>query len=162
MKSWNVTHLLFSMKMNISHLITQKNGLDPKQINDAEVQPCCNNIPVDHSPTNSYGLESKKTDRSPAMPTVETKLIPLQSNLPCLPCFESKLSKTNTANRFFVSFEKELELQYDKHDVEYLSPTLGKLPKSTYARRRKLKCKCYLLCEAELKKKDQVRLKKKI
>ena len=88
----------------------RKYGLDPKQINDAEVQPCYKNAGVERIPTDSYGFDSKIIERFPATPTAETELLPLVSKPPGLPRFESKLNKTNTANRkkVFISSEKNL------------------------------------------------------
>ena len=96
--------------------------------------------PLHSSPTISYGLDSKIIERPPVTMTAETEQFPHESISSCPLLFESKLDKTNTANRNkrFINAEKGLEVQCDKHNVEYVSPIPGKLPNSTKARRKKL------------------------
>ena len=114
--------LLLFQKYNISyqkHLEDKEireTRIHQETIEDLEYYPSSlfyDKTSLHSSPTNSYGLDS----------------------IPCPLRFESKLNKTNTANRrkVFISSEKELELQCNKHGIEYLPPTPDKLPNSTTA-----------------------------
>ena len=94
-------------------------GLDPKQINDAEVQPCDKNLGVEWVPISPS--ESEKCVAGTAKQS-------------------SKLNSENLANRQkrFIETEMQLETLCNNQGVEYVPPSPGESNNSTVTRRRKL------------------------
>ena len=95
-------------------------GLDPKQINDAEVRSCYKNPGVKRVPISNS--ESEKCVAGTAKQS-------------------SKLNSENLANRQkrFIETEMQLETLCNNQGVEYVPPSPSESKNSTASRRRKLR-----------------------